>query len=90
MPTVLFVTNPYMEPLLEGVMDVARERRWLLVSGMRRTGRLPRNVKPDGVVGTLSDPRTVAQVDAVQGTDRLPDQRREAPDVHELVAQRIA
>ena len=62
MPTVLFVTNPYMEPLLEGVMDVARERRWLLVSGMRRTGRLPRNVKPDGVVGTLSDPRMGAQV----------------------------
>lgn len=62
MPTVLFVTNPYMEPLLEGVMDFAREQRWLLVSSMRRTGKLPRNLRPDGVVGTISDPKLGEQV----------------------------
>ncbi len=35
-------------------------------------------------------PGTVAQIDAVQGADGLPDQRRQSTDVHDLVAQRIA
>ncbi len=52
-PSILFITNPYIEPLLEGVVDFAREQRWALNALMRRSGRFPEGAQPDGIIATL-------------------------------------
>src|SRR6478609_5859191 len=56
MPTVIFATCPYLEPLLDGVADFARTHGWSLVSSMRRTGRFPQNVTPDAILATIGEP----------------------------------
>lgn len=35
-PSILFITDPYIEHLLEGVVDFAREQRWALNAIARR------------------------------------------------------
>lgn len=55
-PTVLFATNPYLEPLLEGALEVARECGWDFLFDMRRTGRFPARVKPDAIIATAAEP----------------------------------
>lgn len=57
MPTVILVTNPYLEPLFDGVADFAREHGWNLVTSMRRTGRFPAQVRPDAIVATVIEER---------------------------------
>ncbi len=55
MPMILFATNPYVEPLLDGVIEFSRKRDWKLVTSMRRKGTFPDYVKPDGVLATVVD-----------------------------------
>jgi len=52
-PSILFITDPYIEHLLEGVVDFAREHRWALNALMRRSGRFPEGVRPDGIIATI-------------------------------------
>ena len=59
MKTVLFVTDPYLEPLLEGAVQFAREHGWLLESGMRRSGRFISMLEPDGILATFEFAETV-------------------------------
>lgn len=55
MPMIVFATNPYVEPLLDGVIEFSRKRDWKLVTSMRRKGAFPDYVKPDGVLATVVD-----------------------------------
>ena len=50
---VLFVSDPYIEPLLDGIVRFAREHDWALRSLMRRNGKFPSLTKPDGIVATI-------------------------------------
>src|SRR4051812_29159737 len=55
MPTVIFATRPYLEPLLDGIADFARVHKWNLVSSMRRSGRFPSHVQPDAILATVAE-----------------------------------
>jgi len=44
-PGILFITDPCIEHLLEGVVDFAYEHRWALNALMRRSGRFPEGEK---------------------------------------------
>jgi LacI family transcriptional regulator len=82
MPTVIFATRPYIEPLLDGVADFAREHGWQLVTSMRRSGRFPTNVQPDAILATCLDAELAEKLAAFSCpivtmlktavTDRLP------------------
>jgi len=61
-PSILFITDPYIEHLLEGVVDVARERRWALNAMMRRSGRFPEGVRPDGIIATIEHDDTARRL----------------------------
>jgi LacI family transcriptional regulator len=53
MPTVVFATNPYLEPLLDGAAEFARAHDWNFVTSMRRTGQFPVLIKPDAILATI-------------------------------------
>lgn len=61
-PSVLFITDPYIEHLLEGVVDFAREQRWALNAMMRRSGRFPEGVRPDGIIATIEHDDTARRL----------------------------
>ena len=57
-----FTTDPYIEHLLDGVVDFAREQRWALNAMMRRSGRLPEGVRPDGIIATIDHDNTARRL----------------------------
>jgi LacI family transcriptional regulator len=59
---IVFITDPYIEPLLEGAVRFAREKGWLLRCGMRRTGVFPHFEKVDGVIATINHPETLRRI----------------------------
>ncbi len=61
-PGILFITDPYIEHLLEGVVDFAREHRWALNAMMRRSGRFPESVRPDGIIATIEHDDTALRL----------------------------
>jgi LacI family transcriptional regulator len=61
-PSILFITDPYIEHLLEGVVDFAREHRWALNAMMRRSGRFPEGVRPDGIIATIEHDDTARRL----------------------------
>jgi LacI family transcriptional regulator len=61
-PSILFITDPYIEHLLEGVVDFAREQRWALNAMMRRSGRFPEGVRPDGIIATIEHDDTARRL----------------------------
>ncbi|MCF7789244.1 MAG: substrate-binding domain-containing protein [Prosthecobacter sp.] len=61
-PCILFITDPYIEHLLEGVVDFARERHWGLNAMMRRSGRFPEGVRPAGVIATVEHDDTARRI----------------------------
>ncbi len=60
--SILFITDPYIEHLLEGVVDFAREHRWALNAMMRRSGRFPEGVRPDGIIATIEHDDTARRL----------------------------
>ncbi|WP_461783943.1 type 1 periplasmic-binding domain-containing protein [Prosthecobacter sp.] len=62
MPSILFITDPYIEHLLEGVVDFAREQRWALNAMMRRSGRFPEGMRPDGIIATIEHDDTARRL----------------------------
>jgi LacI family transcriptional regulator len=54
---VLYVTDFYVEELLLGVVDFARETDWDLIANMRFHGYFPSEAYSDGIVATVNTPR---------------------------------
>jgi LacI family transcriptional regulator len=54
---VLFVTDFYIEELLAGVVEHARQAGWELITNMRFHGRFPSEKVADGIIGTVTTER---------------------------------
>ena len=56
-PRVLFVTDFYLENLLAGIVDYAREAGWTLDANMRLHGRFPPTEEAAGILATIQSAR---------------------------------
>ncbi len=66
---VLFVTDFYIEELLAGVVEHARQAGWELITNMRFHGRFPSEKIADGIIGTVTTDRVR---DWLQGWKNVP------------------
>lgn len=65
---VLFITDFHVEEKLLGVVEIARERDWELISNMRFHGMFPSETEADGLLVTACGPRVRKWLSGWQGT----------------------
>jgi hypothetical protein len=56
---VLFITDFYIEPVLAGIVEYARDAGWELIPNMRFHGLFPSEREADGILATVTSERVV-------------------------------